>query len=91
MSSGIGQFCCQNPALQQQNARQRLLQPGMPAAPVQVWVFRNAALKCLCIAFRGTEQIKWKDLLTGELLSSHKESVFDNPSLPPHSLHCECR
>ena len=32
---------------------------------VQVWVFRNAALRCLCIAFRGTEQVKWKDLVTG--------------------------
>lgn len=37
---------------------------------MQVWVFRNTALRRLCIAFRGTEQVKWKDLLTGELLSS---------------------
>ncbi|CAL8471597.1 g11139 [Coccomyxa elongata] len=30
----------------------------------QVWVFRNASLRCMCIAFRGTEQVKWKDLVT---------------------------
>ena len=32
--------------------------------PSQVWVFRNVGLRCLCIAFRGTEQVKWKDLVT---------------------------
>ena len=36
----------------------------MLCCPAQVWVFRNASLRCLCIAFRGTEQVKWKDLVT---------------------------
>jgi hypothetical protein len=31
---------------------------------MQVWVFRNATLRSLVIAFRGTEQVKWKDLAT---------------------------
>lgn len=28
-------------------------------------MFSNPALRAMCIAFRGTEQVKWKDLLTG--------------------------
>ena len=32
---------------------------------LQVWVFSNEGLRAMCIAFRGTEQVKWKDLLTG--------------------------
>ena len=35
---------------------------------MQVWVFSNEGLRAMCIAFRGTEQVKWKDLLTGEVL-----------------------
>ena len=30
----------------------------------QVWLFRNVAKRCVCVAFRGTEQTAWKDMLT---------------------------
>ena len=31
---------------------------------MQLWLLWNAAVKSLVIAFRGTEQVKWKDLMT---------------------------
>ncbi len=30
----------------------------------QVWVFVNKPRKCVVVAFRGTEQVKWRDFLT---------------------------
>jgi hypothetical protein len=30
----------------------------------QLWVFVNNPRKCVVVAFRGTEQVKWKDFLT---------------------------
>ena len=32
--------------------------------PLQVWLLWNAAVHSLVIAFRGTEQVKWKDMVT---------------------------
>ena len=29
-----------------------------------MWLLWNAAVKSLVIAFRGTEQVKWKDMMT---------------------------
>ena len=31
---------------------------------MQMWLLWNAAVKSLVIAFRGTEQVKWKDMMT---------------------------
>ena len=31
---------------------------------MQVWLLQNAAVQSLVIAFRGTEQVKWKDMVT---------------------------
>ena len=31
---------------------------------LQVWVFVNKPRKCVVVAFRGTEQVKWRDFLT---------------------------
>ena len=31
---------------------------------VQLWVFCNREKRCVVLAWRGTEQLKWKDLLT---------------------------
>ena len=31
---------------------------------LQVWLLQNAAVRSLVIAFRGTEQVKWKDMVT---------------------------
>jgi hypothetical protein len=36
---------------------------GNPSAS-QVWLLQNAAVRSLVIAFRGTEQVKWKDMVT---------------------------
>ena len=30
----------------------------------QLWVFCNRDKRCVVLAWRGTEQLKWKDLLT---------------------------
>ena len=30
----------------------------------QLWVFCNREKRCVVLAWRGTEQLKWKDLLT---------------------------
>ena len=34
-----------------------------------MWLFRNVARRCLVVAFRGTEQVKWRDLLTDVLVA----------------------
>ena len=31
---------------------------------MQMWLLWNAAVKSLVVAFRGTEQVKWKDMMT---------------------------
>ena len=31
-----------------------------PASDTQAWVFWNPAARTVCVAFRGTEQTKWK-------------------------------
>ena len=31
---------------------------------MQMWLLWNAAVRSLVIAFRGTEQVKWKDIMT---------------------------
>ena len=31
---------------------------------MQVWLLWNTAVRSLVIAFRGTEQVKWKDMVT---------------------------
>lgn len=38
--------------------------PPPPLADTQVWVYRDRPLKEVVVSFRGTEQVKWKDLLT---------------------------
>ncbi|EFN50817.1 hypothetical protein CHLNCDRAFT_141758 [Chlorella variabilis] len=35
-----------------------------PETDTQVWIFWNPATRRVCVAFRGTEQTKWKDILT---------------------------
>jgi hypothetical protein len=50
----------------------------------QAWLFRNAATRCAVVAFRGTEQAKWKDLLTDVRLrpsAFNPERVAATPGL----------
>ncbi|GFR44840.1 hypothetical protein Agub_g6182, partial [Astrephomene gubernaculifera] len=51
----------------------------------QVWLYRNLELREAVIAFRGTEQVKWKDLATDLNLtpcSLNPERLDDNAGLP---------
>lgn len=54
-----------------------------PVTDTQAWLFWNPELKKACIAFRGTEQTKWKDVLTDLTLtpaSLDPENVSEGPS-----------
>lgn len=47
---------------------------------VQLWVFCNREKRCVVLAWRGTEQLKWKDLLTDVRLTPtafNVERVWD--------------
>ncbi|KXZ45677.1 hypothetical protein GPECTOR_52g74 [Gonium pectorale] len=51
----------------------------------QVWVYRNVEAREAVIAFRGTEQVKWKDIATDLNLtpaSLNPERLDDNAGLP---------
>ncbi|PRW20266.1 alpha beta-hydrolase isoform A [Chlorella sorokiniana] len=51
----------------------------------QAWLFWNPGTRSLCIAFRGTEQAKWKDILTDLLLvpaSLDPEGLAERPWVP---------
>ncbi|GLC42478.1 hypothetical protein PLESTB_001102700 [Pleodorina starrii] len=51
----------------------------------QVWLYRNVELREAVVAFRGTEQIKWKDIATDLNLtpcSLNPERLDDNAGLP---------
>ncbi|KAK9829841.1 hypothetical protein WJX72_008191 [[Myrmecia] bisecta] len=56
-----------------------------PETDTQVWMFANNEKRRLVVAFRGTEQVKWKDLVTDMWLEPapfNLERVFDkSPSL----------
>eukprot|EP00210_Caulerpa_lentillifera_P002079 g1994.t1 len=41
-----------------------------PETDTQVWMYQNSEKKECVIAFRGTEQIKWKDLMTDANISA---------------------
>lgn len=58
---------------------------AMVAACVQVWMYRNVDRREAIVAFRGTEQVKWKDLATDLQLSPcslNPERVNNNAGLP---------
>ncbi|KAG1678518.1 hypothetical protein FOA52_014552 [Chlamydomonas sp. UWO 241] len=51
----------------------------------QVWMYKDAAKKQAVIAYRGTEQVKWKDLLTDMNLvptALNPERIDDDAGLP---------
>ncbi|KAL4420729.1 hypothetical protein ABPG75_010385 [Micractinium tetrahymenae] len=53
-----------------------------PRTDTQAWVFWNPERRHVCVAFRGTEQVKWKDILTDLRLapvSLDPEGVAETP------------
>ena len=55
-----------------------------PSVP-QVWLYRNQASREVIMAFRGTEQVKWKDIVTDLNLtpcSLNAERLDENSGLP---------
>ncbi|KAI7836015.1 hypothetical protein COHA_010099 [Chlorella ohadii] len=58
----------------------------------QAWLFWNPESRSLCIAFRGTEQAKWKDILTDLLLvpaSLDPEGLAERPWVPRSGQQAE--
>ena len=53
--------------------------------PPQVWLYRNPNAREVVVAFRGTEQVKWKDFVTDLNLTPaafNPERVDSNAGLP---------
>ena len=65
-------LCCTRPSILQREvvsaAADAMFDPvafiDNPATDTQAWLFWNPGARQLCLAFRGTEQAKWQDILT---------------------------
>lgn len=67
----------------------RAVLPALPPPRRQAWLYCNWAQRSACLAFRGTEQDKWRDLIT-DLHLVRRPLLLVVSALPGHARPACC-